>query len=80
MNRTVTSTLNGTAKPNMVTVFEIIYKRSLKVDFRTSDTTVKPGSNMFNPDHHLSNISHAMPALTARAFRRSADVVNSEAE
>ena len=80
VNRTVTSILNGTAKPNMATVFEIIYKRSLKVDFKKSDTTVKPGSNMFNPDLRPSDIAHATPALTTWAVRRAADVVDSEAQ
>jgi len=64
---TITSILNGSSKPYMASILDAIYERSLEVAFRTTNMSVKPGTNMFNPDVELHEIQHAMPALTTWA-------------
>lgn len=80
VNRTVTSILNGTSKPNMAAILDLIFEKSLQVDFKKSDTSAKPGFNMFNPDNLPSNIEHARPAMTTWAVRRAAHVISGEAQ
>ena len=67
--RTVTSILNGSSKPYMASILDAIYERSLDVAFRTTDMSVEPGTNMFNPDIELHEIQHATPAMTTWAVR-----------
>lgn len=42
--------------------------------------SVKPGTNMFNPDIELHEIQHAMPAMTTWAVRHVAMMVQGESE
>ena len=78
--QTVTSILNGSSKPYMASILDAIYERSLDVAFRTTDMSVEPGTNMFNPNIELHKIQHAMPAMTTWAVRHIARVVQGESE
>ena len=51
----------------MASILNAIYERSLDVAFRMIDMSVKPGTNMFNPDIELHKIQDAMPAMTTWA-------------
>ncbi|KIJ99754.1 hypothetical protein K443DRAFT_123087 [Laccaria amethystina LaAM-08-1] len=64
----------------MASILNAIYERSLDVTFRTTDMSVKPGTNMFNPDIELHQIQHATPAMTTWAVRHVAMVVQGESE
>ncbi|KAF8965633.1 hypothetical protein BDZ97DRAFT_1658861 [Flammula alnicola] len=79
--RVVASMLNGSSKPHMASLLAKMFKvASTETPFLKNDTTIKPGTNMFNPDLDPNEIRHAYPAMTTWVVRLVSQLVNEEAK
>ncbi|PPQ95548.1 hypothetical protein CVT26_008573 [Gymnopilus dilepis] len=79
--RQITAMLNGTTKPYLGTVLEVIFQKAKATKFRADDESIDAGTNMLAPrQQEIRNIRHAYPAMVTWAARLTGDLVNEEAK